>query len=131
MSFELITGPWLKTVFGQNNDLYWLYATFMLAWPGFRRFPIAQLDSTGSFIEYGQTWAEESGEVTGLHGVCKTLKTPNIELHPPLPSEQAQFIGAWTQGVESVPQGCWPMMTPMLPTVVSSWLEDLWMVDHS
>uniref|UniRef100_A0A4W5MK21 Fibronectin type-III domain-containing protein n=1 Tax=Hucho hucho TaxID=62062 RepID=A0A4W5MK21_9TELE len=26
----------------------------------------------------------------------------------------------WTlQGVESVPQGCWPMLTPMLPTVVS------------
>ena len=26
------------------------------------------------------------------------------------------------KGVEGVPQGCWPMLTPMLPTVVSSWL---------
>ena len=35
---------------------------------------------------------------------------------PPLQSEQPQFVGAWTlQGVESVPQGCWPMLTPMLP----------------
>uniref|UniRef100_A0A4W5MLI1 Fibronectin type-III domain-containing protein n=1 Tax=Hucho hucho TaxID=62062 RepID=A0A4W5MLI1_9TELE len=33
----------------------------------------------------------------------------------------------WTlQGVESVPQGCWPMLTPMLPTVVSSWLDVHW-----
>jgi hypothetical protein len=35
------------------------------------------------------------------------------------------------QGVESVPQECWPMLTPMLPTVVSSWLDVLWLVDHS
>uniref|UniRef100_A0A8C7DTI1 Ig-like domain-containing protein n=1 Tax=Oncorhynchus kisutch TaxID=8019 RepID=A0A8C7DTI1_ONCKI len=34
-------------------------------------------------------------------------------------------------GVESIPQGCWPMLTPMLPTVVSSWLDVLWVVDHS
>ncbi|KAM9407566.1 polyadenylate-binding protein-interacting protein 2-like isoform 1-T1 [Salvelinus alpinus] len=28
------------------------------------------------------------------------------------------FVGAWTlQGVESVPQGYWPILTPMLPTV--------------
>ena len=55
-----------------------------------------------------------------------------IELLPLLPSEQPQFFGAWTlQGVESVPQGCWPMLTPMLPTVVSSWLDVLWVVDHS
>ncbi|XP_045557405.1 pulmonary surfactant-associated protein A isoform X2 [Salmo salar] len=49
-----------------------------------------------------------------------------------LEKEQPQFIGAWTlQGVESVPQGCWAMLTPMLPTVVSSWLDVLWVVDHS
>jgi hypothetical protein len=31
--------------------------------------------------------------------------------------------------VKSVPQRCWPMLTPMLPTVVSSWLDVLWVVD--
>uniref|UniRef100_A0A4W5R7M6 small monomeric GTPase n=1 Tax=Hucho hucho TaxID=62062 RepID=A0A4W5R7M6_9TELE len=37
-----------------------------------------------------------------------------------LPSEQPQFVGAWTlQGVKSVSQGCWPMLTPMLSTVVN------------
>jgi hypothetical protein len=50
---------------------------------------------------------------------------PKIELHPLLPSEQPPFIEAWTlQGVKRVPQGCWLMLTPMLPTVVSSWLDD-------
>ena len=34
-------------------------------------------------------------------------------------------------GHESVPKGCWPMLTPMLPTVVSSWLDLLWVVDRS
>ena len=48
-----------------------------------------------------------------------------------LPSEQPQSVGAWTlQGVKSIPQGCWPMLTPMLPTVVSSWLDVLRVVDH-
>ena len=58
---------------------------------------------------------------------------PNIKLHPYLlPSEHPQFIGPWTlQGVESVPQGCWPMLTSMLHTVVSSWLDVLWVVDYS
>ncbi|XP_038852204.1 polyadenylate-binding protein-interacting protein 2B-like isoform X3 [Salvelinus namaycush] len=29
------------------------------------------------------------------------------------------FVGAWTlQGVKSVPQGYWPILTPMLPTVL-------------
>ena len=57
---------------------------------------------------------------------------PNIDLHPFLPSEQPHFKGAWTlQGVESVPQGCWPVLTPMLPIVLSSWLDVLWVVDHS
>ena len=39
--------------------------------------------------------------------------------------------GHGLQGVESVPQGCWPILTPMLPTVVSSWLNVLCVVDHS
>jgi hypothetical protein len=33
--------------------------------------------------------------------------------------------------VKSIPQGSWPMFTPMLPTVVWSWLDVLWVVDHS
>jgi hypothetical protein len=49
-----------------------------------------------------------------------------------LPPEQPQFVGAWTlQGVKIIPQGCWPMFTPMLSIVVSSWLDILWVVDHS
>ena len=59
----------------------------------------------------------------------ETLGTPSFL--PFLPSEQLHFIVAWTlQGVESIPQGCWPMLTPMISTVVSSWLVVLWMVDH-
>ena len=47
-------------------------------------------------------------------------------------SEKPEFVGTWNlQGVEGVPQGCWPMLTTMLPTVVSSWLYVLWVVDHS
>ncbi|CDQ98769.1 unnamed protein product, partial [Oncorhynchus mykiss] len=30
----------------------------------------------------------------------------------------------------SISQGCWPMLTPMLPAVIS-WLDVLWVVDHS
>uniref|UniRef100_A0A8C7WKJ3 Sorting nexin 29 n=1 Tax=Oncorhynchus mykiss TaxID=8022 RepID=A0A8C7WKJ3_ONCMY len=42
------------------------------------------------------------------------------------------FCLAWTlQGVQCVPQECWPMLIPMLPIVVSSWLDVLWVVDHS
>ena len=34
------------------------------------------------------------------------------------PSKQLQLVEARTlKVVESVPQGCWPMLTPMLPTV--------------
>jgi hypothetical protein len=61
------------------------------------------------------------------------LSTPNIRntflilsCTPPshLPSKQSQFVRAWTlQGVKSVPQGCWPRSSTMLPTVVSSWLD--------
>jgi hypothetical protein len=57
--------------------------------------------------------------ITGnLHWLYKTLgeHLPNVEMHPLFPSEQPQFIGAWIlQGV-----GCWPMLTPMLPTFVSN-----------
>jgi hypothetical protein len=57
---------------------------------------------------------------------------PNIEMRSTLPSEQPQFGGAWTlQGVKSVLQGCWPMLTRMNPTVVSSLLDVLWVMDHS
>jgi hypothetical protein len=74
-----------------------------------------------------------------IHPLRYTPSVQNIRntflilgLHPILPSEQTQFIGAWTlQGVQSISQGCWPMLTPMLPAVVSSWLDVLWMVDHS
>ena len=47
-------------------------------------------------------------------------------------SEQPQFAGAWTlQCVASVSPGCWHMLTQMLATVVSSWLDVFWVVDHS
>jgi hypothetical protein len=50
----------------------------------------------------------------------------------PLPSEQPQFVRAWTrQCVKSNPPGCWPMLTPTLPTFVSSWMDVLYVVDHS
>ena len=29
------------------------------------------------------------------------------------------------------PKGCWPMLTPMLPTIVSSWLDIFLVADHS
>ena len=57
--------------------------------------------------------------ITGnLHWLYKTLEEhlPNVEMHPLFPSKQPQFIGAWIlQGV-----GCWPMLTPKLPTFVSN-----------
>ena len=51
---------------------------------------------------------------------------PNFELQTLLPSELPQFVRFRLQCVESVPQGCWHMLTPKLPTVVSSWLDVLW-----
>ena len=51
---------------------------------------------------------------------------PNIELHPLLQSEKPQFVG---HGLRySIPQWCWPMLTPMLPTIVSSWLDVLFLI---
>jgi hypothetical protein len=69
-----------------------------------------------------------------------TWSIPNIRdtflilscIFPICPPEQLQLVGVWTlQGVESVPQGCWPIWTPLLPTVVPTWLNVLWVVDHS
>jgi hypothetical protein len=35
------------------------------------------------------------------------------------PSPQPEYVVAWTlQGVERIPQGCWPMSTPIILTVV-------------
>ena len=60
-----------------------------------------------------------------------TLSVQNIRNILSLSSEQPQFFRAWTlQGVESLPQGCWPLLTPMLLTVVWSWLDVFWEVDH-
>ncbi|XP_064876158.1 grainyhead-like transcription factor 2b isoform X2 [Oncorhynchus nerka] len=45
---------------------------------------------------------------------------------------KASIRWTWTlQSVESVTQGPWTMLTPMPPTVVSSWLDVLWVVEHS
>jgi hypothetical protein len=71
----------------------------------------------GGSISHTETYTEATKHEEHL---------PNIQWHFLLPSEQPLFIRAWTsQGVESVPQGCWPMLTLMLPTVVSSWLDVL------
>ena len=35
------------------------------------------------------------------------------------------------EDVESVTQRSWPMLTPILPTVVSSWLDVVWVLNHS
>uniref|UniRef100_A0AAZ3R5U2 Calpain 1, (mu/I) large subunit a n=1 Tax=Oncorhynchus tshawytscha TaxID=74940 RepID=A0AAZ3R5U2_ONCTS len=40
-------------------------------------------------------------------------------------SKYCHFLLVLLYGVESVPQGCWPMLTPMFPTVVSSCLDVL------
>ena len=57
---------------------------------------------------------------------ARTENLPNIQLQPILPSEQPQFVVAWTlQGVESGQQGYWSILTPMLPAVVSKWLDVL------
>ena len=67
-----------------------------------------------------------------IYWVYKTFLILSCTPSPLLPWEQPQSIRAWTlQGVESIPQGCWSMLTPMLPTDVSSWLDVLWVVDHS
>uniref|UniRef100_A0A4W5PMM3 Uncharacterized protein n=1 Tax=Hucho hucho TaxID=62062 RepID=A0A4W5PMM3_9TELE len=42
-----------------------------------------------------------------------------------LPEDRRPKFICKLNGVESVPQGCWPMLTPMLPTVMSSWLDVL------
>jgi hypothetical protein len=39
--------------------------------------------------------------------------------------------GCWPMLTPVFPQGCWPMLTPVFPKIVSSWLDDLWVVDNS
>uniref|UniRef100_A0A8C7HLC4 Y+L amino acid transporter 2 n=1 Tax=Oncorhynchus kisutch TaxID=8019 RepID=A0A8C7HLC4_ONCKI len=48
-----------------------------------------------------------------------------------LPEDRRPKFICRLNGVGSILQGCWPMLTPMLPTVVSSWLDVFWVVDHS
>jgi hypothetical protein len=51
---------------------------------------------------------------------------PNIELQLFYSQNSLSLSGHWTlQGVKSIPQGWWPMLTTMLLTVVSSWLDVL------
>ena len=83
------------------------------------------------------------GIVTALHIMAGLFNTPYYRIpyyihrvshfSPPFcPHNSLKSSGSGTlQGVESLPQGFWPMLTPMLPTVVSSWLDVLWLVDHS
>ena len=68
-----------------------------------------------------------------LYTECTTHSQhfPNIELRPLLPSEHLPFVRAWTlQGVESVPQECWPMLTPMLPTVLCQGNCSAWQIQQ-
>ena len=59
-----------------------------------------------------------------IYTECTKCQEHLHQLQSLLPSEQHQFVRAWSlQGVESIPQGCWPMLTPMLPTVMLSWLD--------
>jgi hypothetical protein len=58
-----------------------------------------------------------------LHRV-QNIRNTNIELHHLSSSEQSQFVKAWTlQHVEMFHRDAGPMLNPMLPTVVSSWLD--------
>jgi hypothetical protein len=68
-----------------------------------------------------EIWTSTCGDTLSLQDINATVLILNM------PPEQPKFIG----GVEGVPQGCWPILTPILPTVVSSWLDVLWVVDHS
>ena len=62
---------------------------------------------------YGYTLSEQN--------IKNTFLILSVQL--PFCPQKPQFVGAWTpQGVESIPQECWPMLTPLLHTVVSSWL---------
>jgi hypothetical protein len=73
------------------------------------------------------------GFISNIPWVYKTLGTPSeYWVAPPYAPRSASILWTWTlQGVESVPQGCWTMLTPMLPSVVSGWLDVLWVVDPS
>ena len=57
---------------------------------------------------------------------------PNSELHPLCPQNRLNSSGhVFYKVSKAVPQGCWPMLTLMLPKVVSSWLDVLCVGDHS
>ena len=49
-----------------------------------------------------------------------------------LVEDREMLKGLTGQGLEvrDKHMGCWSMLTPMLTTVVSSWLDVLWVVDH-
>ncbi|CDQ73421.1 unnamed protein product [Oncorhynchus mykiss] len=46
------------------------------------------------------------------------------------PHNSLNLLGHGLYEVSSIPQGCWPMLTPMLPTVVSNWLAVLWVISQ-
>ena len=68
-----------------------------------------------------------------IHGVYKTLWTPSSSWVEPLFAfKETQFVGVWIlQGVKIIPQGWWQVLTPTFLWVVSSWLDVLWVGDHS
>uniref|UniRef100_A0A673ZMY7 Niban apoptosis regulator 2b n=1 Tax=Salmo trutta TaxID=8032 RepID=A0A673ZMY7_SALTR len=51
-------------------------------------------------------------------GIQNLRHLPNIELHPLSPQNCLNSLGHGLYKVSRVPQGFWPMLTPMLPTVV-------------
>ena len=80
----------------------------------------SQCFTFASHVSIGYICTEMCQHNAIIHRVCKKEHFPSIKLHPLL-----------RQGVESVPQGCWSMLTSILSPVVSSWLDILWVVDHS
>ena len=70
--------------------------------------------------QYGATPGHTPFSHVPLHYTLSVQNIKNIFLMLSCtPSFCPQFIGAWTlHGVESIPHGCWTMLTPMLPTVV-------------
>ena len=50
---------------------------------------------------------------------------------PFCPQNSLNSPGHGLYKVSSIPQGCWPMLTSVLPTVVASSLDILWVVDYS
>ena len=82
-----------------------------------------------SFLVLQESYTYEKAEVSTFRSIdANTLSVQNIKnTFPPLsctppfvlPSAQPKFVRAWTpQGIKSVPQGCWPIRTQLLFTVV-------------